>query len=82
MPGKAKKTKVVHVNLIEPFKEKPVSVGRLVSVVEADSENLASEFLSGRDLSDKQKADISQFVNKWKQCFTDVPGCTSLLKHW
>ncbi|XP_047478945.1 uncharacterized protein LOC125032028 [Penaeus chinensis] len=33
------------------------------------------------DLSSQQKADIQTLIDSWTDIFSDIPGCTSLIKH-
>ena len=81
LPGRSKKTKVVHVNLIVPYVEKTARVCRMVLVAEDDGCEFRVGGLVGSPLLVEQERDIQKFVDSWAEILTDVPGRSKILKH-
>ena len=81
LPGRSKKTKVVHVNLIVPYVEKTARVCRMVPVAEDDGCEFRAGGLVGSPLLVEQEREIQKFVDSWAEILTDVPGRSKMLKH-
>ena len=81
LPGRGRKNKVVHVNLIVPFEDRLAKVCRVVLVVEDDGCDLLAGKLVGDALGAEQEADVSRLAETWKEIFTDAPWLTSVLTH-
>ena len=74
IPGRAGKSRVVHVNNIKEMLQDKVAVHRLVVSAEEPSVDVEVLKLSGNDLDSQKREQIQRLKDEWAHVLTDKPG--------
>ncbi len=81
IPGRAGKSRVVHVNNVKEYVQDSTVIHRLVVYAEEPSADIEYNRLAGCNLSVQQLADIENIKNKWSHVLNDAPGNTNRAIH-